>query len=69
MHLFQPVANTNIVVDMIIQNTSIEGHTDLTFTVPKGDLKKTLASRPETPNWPTRFSAPWRRLPPMTFSG
>jgi aspartate kinase len=27
---------------MIIQNTSIEGHTDLTFTVPKGDLKKTL---------------------------
>ena len=28
---------------MIIQNTSIEGHTDLTFTVPKGDLKKTLA--------------------------
>jgi aspartate kinase len=43
MHLFQPVAAANIVVDMIIQNTSIEGHTDLTFTVPKGDLKKTLA--------------------------
>jgi aspartate kinase len=37
------VANANIVVDMIIQNTSIDGHTDLTFTVPKGDLKKTLA--------------------------
>jgi len=43
LHLFQPVAAANIVVDMIIQNTSIEGHTDLTFTVPKGDLKKTLA--------------------------
>jgi aspartate kinase len=43
LHLFQPVADANIVVDMIIQNTSIEGHTDLTFTVPKGDLKKTLA--------------------------
>jgi aspartate kinase len=43
LHLFQPVADANIVVDMIIQNTSIDGHTDLTFTVPKGDLKKTLA--------------------------
>jgi aspartate kinase len=42
-HLFQPVASANIVVDMIIQNTSTEGSTDLTFTVPKGDLKRTLA--------------------------
>jgi aspartate kinase len=36
------VAEANIVVDMIIQNTSIDGLTDLTFTVPKGDLQKTL---------------------------
>jgi aspartate kinase len=42
VHLFRPVADANIVVDMIIQNTSIEGFTDLTFTVPQGDLKKTL---------------------------
>jgi aspartate kinase len=42
VHLFRPVADANIVVDMIIQNTSIEGFTDLTFTVPRGDLKKTL---------------------------
>jgi aspartate kinase len=42
VRLFKPVAEANIVVDMIIQNTSIEGLTDLTFTVPKGDLKKTL---------------------------
>jgi aspartate kinase len=42
MRLFRPVAEANIVVDMIIQNTSIDGFTDLTFTVPKGDLKKTL---------------------------
>ncbi len=40
--LFKPVAQAGIVVDMIIQNTSIDGLTDLTFTVPKGDLKKTL---------------------------
>jgi aspartate kinase len=43
VRLFRPVAEANIVVDMIIQNTSIDGLTDLTFTVPKGDLQKTLA--------------------------
>jgi aspartate kinase len=42
VRLFRPVAQANIVVDMIIQNTSIDGYTDLTFTVPQGDLKKTL---------------------------
>ncbi len=42
VRLFRPVAQANIVVDMIIQNTSIDGYTDLTFTVPKADLKKTL---------------------------
>ncbi len=40
--LFKPIADANIVVDMIIQNTGMDGYTDLTFTVPKGDLKKTL---------------------------
>ena len=42
MRFFQPVAQANITVDLIIQNTSIDGLTDLTFTVPKGDLPKTL---------------------------
>jgi aspartate kinase len=42
MQFFQPVAQANIVVDLIIQNTSIDGLTDLTFTVPKGDLSQTL---------------------------
>jgi aspartate kinase len=40
--IFNTIGDANIVVDMIIQNTSIDGFTDLTFTVPKGDLKKTL---------------------------
>jgi aspartate kinase len=40
--LFKPVAEANIVVDMIIQNTGMDGYTDLTFTVPQGDLKRTL---------------------------
>ncbi|MBN2178529.1 MAG: aspartate kinase [Deltaproteobacteria bacterium] len=36
--LFMPLSDQNIIVDMIIQNASIEGHTDMTFTVPKGDM-------------------------------
>jgi aspartate kinase len=42
--VFGPIANENIVVDMIIQNASADGFTDLTFTVPKGDAAKALAS-------------------------
>ncbi|MEN6320594.1 MAG: aspartate kinase [Syntrophaceae bacterium] len=38
--LFTPLAQHNIVVDMIIQNASIEGFTDLTFTVSHKELKK-----------------------------
>ncbi len=39
---FKPVADANIVVDLIIQNTSVDGLADITFTVPKGDLPQTL---------------------------
>ena len=35
-------------VDMIIQNVSHEGYTDLTFTVPRGDFKKALKIVEET---------------------
>lgn len=38
--LFTPLADHNIVVDMIIQNASIEGFTDLTFTVSRKEIKK-----------------------------
>ena len=40
--IFDPVFKAGIVVDMIIQNTSVEGLTDLTFTVAKTDFKETL---------------------------
>ena len=36
--LFEPLAARNVVVDMIVQNTSTEGHTDISFTVPKADM-------------------------------
>ncbi len=37
-----PVADANIDVDMIIQNASVGGTTDFSFTVNRGDLQKTL---------------------------
>ncbi len=38
--LFMPLSEKNIVVDMIIQNASIQGHTDLTFTVSRKDIRE-----------------------------
>jgi aspartate kinase len=41
--LFKPIADANIVVDMIIQTSSTEkGYADVAFTVPKSDFSKTL---------------------------
>ena len=40
--IFEPMFTSGIVVDMIVQNTSEDGSTDLTFTVPKADFQKSL---------------------------
>ncbi|MBW2283722.1 MAG: aspartate kinase [Deltaproteobacteria bacterium] len=40
--IFEPVYRSGIVVDMIVQNTSDDGFTDLTFTVPKPDFYRTM---------------------------
>ena len=41
--IFKPMADANIVVDMIIQTSSTEkGYADMAFTVPKSDFAKTL---------------------------
>ena len=37
--LFEPLAEANVNVDMIVQNTSKEGTTDISFTMPKADMK------------------------------
>jgi aspartate kinase len=37
-----PVAEANVEVDMIIQNISVDGKTDFTFTVPRGDYDKSM---------------------------
>lgn len=40
--IFKPISESGIIVDMIVQNISTEGETDLTFTIPKEDLNKTF---------------------------
>jgi len=38
--LFSPLAENNIVLDMIIQNASMDGYTDLTFTVSRKEIRQ-----------------------------
>jgi aspartate kinase len=40
--IFGALSDANIIVDMIIQNISESGETDLTFTVPKGDYTQAM---------------------------
>jgi aspartate kinase len=40
--IFVPIAEAGIVVDMIIQNASADGRTDVTFTVGRSDLRRAL---------------------------
>jgi aspartate kinase len=37
--LFESLAQANVNVDMIVQNTSIDGTTDISFTLPAGDIQ------------------------------
>jgi aspartate kinase len=37
--LFEPLAEANVNVDMIVQNTSKDGTTDISFTMPKADMR------------------------------
>ncbi len=41
-HILGPVAEANIEVDMIIQNQSVDGKTDFTFTVSRGEYLKAM---------------------------
>ena len=41
--LFRALADAQVNVDMIVQNTSIHGHTDISFTVAATDLENALA--------------------------
>lgn len=41
-NVFGPVADAEINVDVIVQNVSEQGHTDITFTVPRSDYAATM---------------------------
>lgn len=41
--LFEPLADAGINVDMIVQNVSIKGVTDISFTIPKAQMETTRA--------------------------
>ena len=41
-HILGPIADANIEVDMIIQNQSVDGKTDFTFTVSRNDYVKAM---------------------------
>ena len=42
--VFGAIAERNIVVDMIVQNIGRDGHTDMSFTVPRGDYQGAVAA-------------------------
>jgi len=42
--IFEPIGKNNINIDMVIQNTSLDGKkANVTFTIKRGDLNKTLS--------------------------
>lgn len=42
-HILGPISDANIEVDMIIQNQSVDGKTDFTFTVSRNDYQRAIA--------------------------
>ena len=42
-HILGPISDANIEVDMIIQNQSVDGKTDFTFTVSRNDYQRALS--------------------------
>jgi aspartate kinase len=42
--VFGALAETNIVVDMIVQNISRDGYTDMSFTVPRADYQRAVSA-------------------------
>src|SRR5262247_3104394 len=45
--VFGTIAETSIVVDMIVQNISRDGYTDMSFTVPRGDFARATTALQE----------------------
>ena len=68
--LFEPLADANISVDIIVQNASVEGATDLTFTVERTDLDRALeVIRPVTRELESRGVVSARNLAKVSIVG
>jgi len=48
--LFEPLADAGVSVDVIVQNASAEGLTDMTFTVPADELQRSLEITRSSPD-------------------
>jgi aspartate kinase len=42
--MFKPLSEVGVVVDTIVQNMGLDGRADVTFTVPRSDLKRAVAT-------------------------
>ena len=49
--VFRALASADVNVDMIVQNTSLEGRTDISFTIPVRDLEMGLEACRSRGNW------------------
>ena len=58
--MFRPLADAGINVDMIVQNASVAGHTDISFTLPEGrsGTSSRRRSRARRPRWRQGGSLP-----------
>jgi aspartate kinase len=53
--LFEPLAAEGVNIDMIVQNTSHDGTTDISLTVPKASLERRQGDR--QPRWRAEVEA------------
>jgi len=68
--LFSAVAEGDVMVDMIVQNVSREGHTRVSFTVPRHDLDSCLLLvREVITQWPGARISSEREIAKLTVAG
>ena len=68
--LFEAVAEGGVMVDMIVQNVSRQGHTNISFTVPREDVDRCLLLlREVTEPWPGATLTHDRRIAKLGVKG
>jgi aspartate kinase len=68
--LFEAVAEGGVMVDMIVQNVSHKGHTNISFTVPRGDVDRCLLLVREVMEpWPDATLGQDRQIAKLSVMG